>query len=88
MMDLVISYLPFLGVLVVLGAFLWGMHWFLIGRHPDMGNERKFPRQLVLLESVILFALANTLAAFLNAGCSIRKYKRRSGNWSRFPTLI
>ena len=26
-----------------------GGYWLLIGRHPDLDNERKFPRQLVLL---------------------------------------
>ena len=39
---------PFLTIIAVI-AVLWVFHWFLIGRNPDLGNERKFPRQIVLL---------------------------------------
>ncbi len=48
-MESISPYLPPLGVAVALGVILWGAHWFLIGRHTDLGNERKFPRQIGML---------------------------------------
>lgn len=48
-MELIVPYLPPLGVAIAFGAVLWGAHWFLIGRHADLGRERRFPRQLVML---------------------------------------
>jgi len=40
---------PFLLLVIVTGIMLWGAHWLLIKRHPDLGNERMFPRQLIML---------------------------------------
>ena len=48
-MKLIASYLPSLLLAFGLGLGLWGIHWVLIGRHLDLGNERKFPRQLLIL---------------------------------------
>ena len=41
--------LPLLLTTLSCGAALWGTHWFLIGRHPSLGNERKFSRQIIML---------------------------------------
>ncbi len=48
-MELIFPYLPPLVVAIASGAVLWGAHWFLIKRHVDLGRERKFKRQLVML---------------------------------------
>jgi small conductance mechanosensitive channel len=60
--EVLLSYLPLMAVFFVLGAVLWGTHWFLIGRYPNMGNERKLPRQLILLGLVIISLLILVLA--------------------------
>jgi small conductance mechanosensitive channel len=60
--EVLLSYLPLMAVFVVLGTVLWGAHWFLIGRYPNMGNERKLPRQLILLGLVIISLLILVLA--------------------------
>ncbi len=41
--------LPVLFAVVGVGFLLGAAHWFLIRRHPDLGNERKFSRQLIML---------------------------------------
>lgn len=43
------SFGPLLVVFVAVGVALWAAHWLLLGRNPDIGNERKFPRQIMLL---------------------------------------
>ena len=48
-LDSRISYWPLFFVVIVLGAALRGTHWFLIGRHPDLSSERRFPRQITML---------------------------------------
>lgn len=62
-LESICSFLPSLGVAIGLGAILWGAHWFLIGRHIDLGNERKFPRQIVMLGLTIVGLV--TLVLFL-----------------------
>jgi len=53
-----ISLLPFMGMLAGISILLWGAHWLLIARHTDLGNERKFPRQLILIGLFLLGLLA------------------------------
>lgn len=57
-MDFVSLALVTIGV----GGVLGGTHWFLLARHPEMGAERRFPRQLVLLGLTIAGLLAIALA--------------------------
>lgn len=52
---------PFLGVVAAVGALLWLTHWLLIGRQADLGDERKFPRQLIMLGLTFLGILAAVL---------------------------
>ncbi|MDY0191065.1 MAG: mechanosensitive ion channel [Desulfuromonas sp.] len=52
--NIVLILLPSLSVILASGAVLWGVHWFIIGRHPELGNERKFPRQLILLTLTVV----------------------------------
>lgn len=55
-------FLPFATTAAVCGALLWGTHWILIGRHPEIGNERMFPRQLVMLGLTLAGTVALVLA--------------------------
>ncbi|MDF2178794.1 mechanosensitive ion channel [Aliiglaciecola sp. CAU 1673] len=48
--------------LVGVVAFLWLMQWLLLGRNPEIGNERKFPRQIILLALTITGLLAIVFA--------------------------
>ncbi len=61
-LETVILVLPLLatlaGVLLVLGA----AHWLLLGRHPELGNERKLPRQVVMLALTLAGLVAIALA--------------------------
>jgi len=61
-MESVSPYLPPLGVAIALGVFLWGAHWFLIGRRTDLGSERKFPLQIVMLGLTLVGLLAIVLS--------------------------
>lgn len=56
--NLLLAFLPSLGVLIASGAVLWGCYWFLIGRRPELGNERKFPLQTLMLVLTIASILA------------------------------
>lgn len=49
MIEVLRSFFPLAAALAATGLLLKAMYWLLIGRHPDMGDERKFPRQLALL---------------------------------------
>lgn len=56
------SFLPLLVVLATVLAVLWTAHVTLIARHPELGSERLFPRQLIMfgltLASLVAIALA------------------------------
>lgn len=62
MLESIHPFLPSLIAAVAMGAILWGAHWFLIGRHADMGNERKFPRQIVMLGLTLVGLVALILS--------------------------
>ena len=55
------SFLPLAAVLVVVGCILKAVHWLLIGRHPEMGDERKFPRQLVMVLLLLIGVVVGVL---------------------------
>ncbi|MDX1810088.1 MAG: mechanosensitive ion channel [Sulfurospirillaceae bacterium] len=54
----IIPFLLPLGILVVSVAILWACYWFLIGRYPEVGNERKFPIQILLMVLTVVGILA------------------------------
>lgn len=56
MLESLGSYGPFLGIVTLAAAMLWAAYWLLISRHPDIGNERMFSRQLIML-GLMFFAL-------------------------------
>jgi len=60
--DYLLILLPSLSVIVACGLVLWGSHWFLIAKQPDLGNEKKFPRQIIMLALTIVSILAIVIA--------------------------
>ena len=54
LLESIILFWPLLCVVIVSGVALRGSHWFLIGRHPELGSERKFPRQIIILGLLVL----------------------------------
>lgn len=46
--DQLLAFLPLVGSLVFVGVALYTAHWALLGKHPEMGNDRRLPRQLLL----------------------------------------
>jgi small conductance mechanosensitive channel len=57
----ILPYIPSVSVAIGFVVALWGGHWFLIGRHPNLGNERKFPRQVFMLGLTIAGLVATIL---------------------------
>lgn len=43
-----LAFLPLVASLVIVGAVLYTAHWALLGKHPEMGNDRRLSRQLLL----------------------------------------
>jgi small conductance mechanosensitive channel len=55
---MVIKLLPLFSVILVFGSLLSGGYWFLIKRHPELGNERKFPLQVLMLVLTLVGVIA------------------------------
>ncbi|SIS68495.1 mechanosensitive ion channel family protein [Neptunomonas antarctica] len=49
LLDNAIALAPMITISVVIVGLLLMMNWILLGRHPELGNEKKLPRQLTLL---------------------------------------
>jgi len=64
----VLEMLPFLGVCLGVFVVLGLGHWLLLARHPDMGNEKRFPRQLILLGATLAGVLLILLVMPIDAG--------------------
>ena len=60
--DTISPFFPLLETIAVVGLVLWIAHRFLIGRHPELGNEHLFPRQLIMLGLTFGGILAIVLA--------------------------
>jgi small conductance mechanosensitive channel len=58
--------LPSLSIFIFSVALLVGCHWFLLGRRPELGNERKFPIQILMLALTIIAVLAVVIALPIN----------------------
>lgn len=61
-METLMAFLPIVITLPLVCLFLWVANWLLIRRHADLGNERKFPRQLIMLGLVIAGIVAVAMA--------------------------
>lgn len=62
------AFFPLMGTVVIVGLVLWGAHLLLIARHPELGNERMFSRQLVMLGLTFTGVLAIALALPVSEG--------------------
>ncbi len=60
--DLISPFIPLFGTSILCGLLLWGTYRILIKRHPGIGNERLFPRQLIILGLTFACLLAIALA--------------------------
>lgn len=49
MPDFLINTLIYALPIATILAVLWGVNWLLITRHKHLGNERKFPRQIIMM---------------------------------------
>lgn len=56
--NIIISFLPSLSALIASVITLWICYWALIGRHPELGNERKFPLQIIMFILTVVSVLA------------------------------
>ncbi len=61
LIDAIALFSPFLIALLVFAVLLWGIYRILLGRYRDLGNERKFPRQLAMLGLTFIGVVALTL---------------------------
>ena len=60
--------LPFIGVCLGVLLLLGLGHWLLLARHPEMGNEKRFPRQLIMLGATLAGLLLILLVMPINDG--------------------
>ncbi len=60
--EWLLPFVPLLITVVSVAVVLAGAHWLLLGRHADLGGERKFPRQLAMLGLTIAGVVALALA--------------------------
>lgn len=68
MFELIASFLPLLYMAIGVGGTLWTAHWLLIGRHADLGRERLFPRQIIMLGLTLVGLLALLLVMPISEG--------------------
>lgn len=62
MIESLLVFIPFLAATIVVGIILWGSHKLLIGQFSDLGGERKFPRQLIMLGLTLIGILTIVFA--------------------------
>lgn len=60
--DAAVVYLPLFAIAAILGLLLWGVYWLVIGRHERLGDEQKFPRQILMLVLLLFSVLVLVLA--------------------------
>jgi small conductance mechanosensitive channel len=58
--------LPSLSIFFFAVMILAGCHWFFLARHPELGNERKFPIQILMLALTITSVLAVVITLPIN----------------------
>ncbi|MGC9450642.1 MAG: mechanosensitive ion channel family protein [Oceanipulchritudo sp.] len=56
------TFLPLVLTLVLVLALLWTANWLLLGRRPDLGNEKKIFRQLLMILLTLLGIVAVAVA--------------------------
>ena len=66
MVNSLVLFAPFLATVAVVGIVLWAIYWLLIGRDPNLSNERKFPRQLLIFGLVLSGLLVSVFVLPVN----------------------
>lgn len=66
--EFISPFIPITTTVFVCGIILWGSYKILIKRNPDMGNERLFSRQLMILGLSFAALLATALALPVSEG--------------------
>jgi hypothetical protein len=56
------DFIPLIVTAFFSAALLACAHWILIARHPEIGNERMFPRHLILIGLTIACVVGTALA--------------------------
>ncbi|MFT6926749.1 MAG: small conductance mechanosensitive channel [Psychromonas sp.] len=64
--DIFFAFLPSLSIFIFSVLMLAGCYWFLLGRRPELGNERKFPIQILMLALTIISVLAVVITLPIN----------------------
>lgn len=64
------TFIPILVTLPIVAGILWGANWILLKKDANLGNERKFPRQLIMLALAVAGLIAIAMA--LPVGVSTR----------------
>ena len=68
LLEVMVLFFPLLLTVLGTGVLIWAAHRLLIGRHPDLGNERMFPRQLAMLGLFFTAIVVVTLALPVSEG--------------------
>ena len=68
MLESALAFVPFIGTIIAVGGTLSVAHWLIIRRHQDIGNERMFPRQLIMFGLTVLGLLAAVLSMPVSEG--------------------
>lgn len=66
MINSITPFFPLAISILTWGIILWAANWLLLKRQPDLGNERKFPRQLIMLALTMLAIITAILALPIN----------------------
>lgn len=67
-MEPISPFFPLLVTISAVGVMLWAAYWIFIGRHHDLGNERLFFRQLILVGVTLAGVVVIVLALPLDEG--------------------
>ncbi len=57
MPNSILEYIPVATTLLAAIIFLWFLHWMLLGRHENLGAQKRLPRQLLLFLLTVLSLL-------------------------------
>lgn len=66
-LHILLTFLPPISALIASGTILWACNWLLLGRHPELGNERKFPLQIIMFVLTIVSILAIVITLPIDA---------------------
>jgi len=62
MTDSITLFSPLVISIATWAIILWGAHWLLLSRQPDLSNERKLPRQLIIFFMTVVAIITAILS--------------------------